>query len=71
MMDDGLLTRLDADEEVREQGRSAVLRRALAEYLDRRRRRRITDAYRHAYAHAKALPEEWSGWAEEGVWPDE
>jgi metal-responsive CopG/Arc/MetJ family transcriptional regulator len=37
LFDEPLLRQLDADEEVRELGRSAVLRRAAAEYLRKRR----------------------------------
>jgi metal-responsive CopG/Arc/MetJ family transcriptional regulator len=48
-MDESLLARLDADEEVRRLGRSAVLRRAVEEYLRRRRAAGIADAYRRAY----------------------
>jgi metal-responsive CopG/Arc/MetJ family transcriptional regulator len=39
MLAEELLARLDASEEVQAEGRSAVLRRAAAEYLDRRRKR--------------------------------
>ncbi|MGH9319799.1 MAG: ribbon-helix-helix protein, CopG family [Vicinamibacteria bacterium] len=38
LIDEPLLAPLDADEEVRRDGRSAVLRRAIREYLRRRRR---------------------------------
>ena len=38
MFDEDLLARLDADEGVKEKGRSAVLREATAAYLERRRR---------------------------------
>jgi metal-responsive CopG/Arc/MetJ family transcriptional regulator len=34
MLDEELVARLDASEEVKAEGRSAVLRRAVAEYLD-------------------------------------
>ncbi|PYR86414.1 MAG: hypothetical protein DMG19_13085, partial [Acidobacteria bacterium] len=36
-IDEALLAKLDADEETKRNGRSAVLRRAAAEYLNRRR----------------------------------
>ena len=39
LFDEALLRRLDADAEVRKVGRSAVLRRAAAEYLRKRRAR--------------------------------
>jgi metal-responsive CopG/Arc/MetJ family transcriptional regulator len=44
LMDEALLRRLDSDEEVQKHGRSAVLRRAAAEYLRRSRSRRIAAA---------------------------
>ncbi len=66
--DERLLTRLDADEEVKREGRSVVLRRAAHEYLRRKRRRAIADAYCRGYGK-KGAPEleEWAG---EGVWPE-
>lgn len=38
-MDEELLAKLDRDQETQRDGRSAVLRRAVAEYLKRRRHR--------------------------------
>ncbi len=70
MFDEPLLKRLDADEEVRRAGRSAVLRRAAAEYLRRRRARRIGEAYRRGYSHGSPLNDEFAGWEDEGVWPE-
>jgi metal-responsive CopG/Arc/MetJ family transcriptional regulator len=69
MLDERLLAELDADEEVRRDGRSAVLRRAAAEYLRRKRRASIAEAYRRGY-RGGAGPE-LERWADEGVWPDE
>jgi len=71
MLDEDLVARLDASEEVRVEGRSAVLRRAAAEYLDRRRREAIADQYRKAYAGAAGLGEELEGWQDQGSWPEE
>jgi len=51
MFDERLLKLLDSEEEVRKSGRSAVLRRAAAEYLERREDERITEAYRRGYAN--------------------
>ncbi len=65
-----LLARLDADAEVRHYGRSAVLRRAVDEYLRRRRRRSIAEQYAKAYAGDTGLGEELSGWEGEGAWPE-
>jgi metal-responsive CopG/Arc/MetJ family transcriptional regulator len=70
-MDEGLLARLDADEETRRDGRSAVLRRAAAEYLNRQRRRTIASSYQRAYAGKSGLGREFEGWEDEGQWPQE
>lgn len=70
MMDESLLQSLDEDEEVRKEGRSAVLRRAVAEYLERRRARRIAAQYQAGYKENPGLGEEWDGWEEEGQWPE-
>lgn len=70
MFDEALLRRLDADDEVRQMGRSAVLRRAAAEYLRRRRAGQTAAAYRRAYgASRSALEAELTGWPDEGTWP--
>ncbi len=69
LIDEPLLRRLDADEEVKRDGRSAVLRRAASEYLRRRRARRITEAYRKGYGGGKGLGDEFVGWEAEGSWP--
>jgi predicted transcriptional regulator len=70
MIDERLLERLDADQEVRRDGRSAVARRAIADYLRRRRSRAIADGYRRAYGTAQGLGEEFEGWEAEGTWPE-
>jgi metal-responsive CopG/Arc/MetJ family transcriptional regulator len=69
-LDDALLARLDADEEVRRDGRSAVLRRAADEYLRKRRKRVIADRYAKGYGAGPGLGREFSGWEEEGAWPE-
>ena len=69
-IDEDLLRRLDADEEVRRDGRSAVLRRAAFEYLRRKRRRAIAEAYERAYGRSSSDPA-LEGWEREGAWPDE
>ena len=71
LIDERLLSALDADEEVRKHGRSAVLRRAAAEYLRHSRSRRIAEQYRQAYAGETLASEELEGWVSEGVWPEE
>lgn len=65
-MDEPLLRRFDADDQVKRDGRSAVLRR---EYLRRRRARRITDAYRNGCRDGRGLGDEFVGWEGEGSWP--
>ena len=70
-IDEGLLAKLDSDEETQRDGRSAVLRRAVAEYLKQRRRASIAANYRKAYANGKGLSPEFEGWELEGVWPTE
>jgi len=71
MFDEALLQRLDADDEVRQSGRSAVLRRAAAEYLRRRRVKSIADAYKRAYGGKRAgIDRDLKGWPDESVWPE-
>jgi metal-responsive CopG/Arc/MetJ family transcriptional regulator len=71
LIDEPLLAELDADEEVRRDGRSAVLRRAIRDYLKRRRRRAIARPYREAYANGNGLGDEFEGWEKQGHWPPE
>jgi metal-responsive CopG/Arc/MetJ family transcriptional regulator len=68
-IDENLLTKLDSDEETQRDGRSAVLRRALTEYLHNRRRSTIANSYRRAYKGKEGLSKEFDGWEDEGVWP--
>lgn len=67
-LDDDLLARLDRDEEVRRDGRSAVLRRAAELYLQKRRAGAIASAYRKAYGDGTGLDKEFEGWGTEGAW---
>jgi metal-responsive CopG/Arc/MetJ family transcriptional regulator len=69
LIDEPLLRRLDADAEVRQFGRSEVLRRAAAAYLKRSRARRLAEAYRKGYAESSSLGADWTGWDDEGAWP--
>ena len=75
MFDERLLKRLDATPEVKRDGRSAVLRRAVEQYLRQRRRHAISEGYRAAYGDdrgsADGLGGEFSGWEDEGAWPAE
>ena len=70
-VDEKLLAALDADEEVRRLGRSAVLRRIASEYLERRRRSEISSRYQKAYGTGDGLGDEFEGWENQGVWPKE
>ena len=67
--DEQLLSELDESEEVKREGRSAVLRRAVHEYLRRRRRRSIAEQYRRAYAETNRVDTELEDWEEQGEWP--
>ncbi len=69
LFDEDLLRRLDSDTEVRKEGRSAVLRRAAAAYLRRRRAERIAEAYRRGYKDG-GLGAEFEGWEDQGAWPE-
>jgi metal-responsive CopG/Arc/MetJ family transcriptional regulator len=71
LLEEALLSELDATEEVNREGRSAVVRRAVAEYLLRQRRQQVREQYRNAYASERDLGPEFAGWEEEGTWPDE
>jgi hypothetical protein len=71
MFDERLLKRLDANEEVRKFGRSAVLRRAADAYLRRAQARRIAEQYRSAYSGNKQPDADLEGWENEGIWPEE
>jgi hypothetical protein len=73
MFEERLLERLDADEEVQRDGRSAVIRRAVAEYLRRKRQRTIAEQYQAAYGDGdgEGLGDEFAGWDSEGVWPED
>ena len=71
-MDEVLLREFDSDEEVQKAGRSAVLRRIVSEYIDRRRRISVANQYRRAYgAVGRGLREDFEDWENEGVWPRE
>jgi metal-responsive CopG/Arc/MetJ family transcriptional regulator len=71
VVDEKLLRELDATEEVKREGRSAVLRRVLADYLRRGRQARIKAAYERAYGESVDLGVELEGWEEQGTWLDE
>ena len=52
-LDERLLARLDADEEVKRAGRSAVIRHAVLDYLRRKRRSSVAEAYRRTYGDGR------------------
>lgn len=70
-MDEALLARLDRDDEVKREGRSAVLRRAADLYLRQRNARDVASAYRRAYGDKGNLGPEFEGWEGQGAWPAE
>ncbi len=70
MFDETLLCELDAEQEVKKKGRSAVLRRLVADYLERRRESAIDARYRAGYAGGEGLGGEFEGWEGEAAWPE-
>jgi len=70
MLDERLLEELDAAPEVARDGRSAVIRRAIADYLSRARRAEIRERYESAYGAGAEPAADLEGWADEGEWPD-
>jgi hypothetical protein len=69
MLDERLLEKLDATEEVQQEGRSAVLRRAVEAYLRQHARASIASQYRKAYRGDPRLGKEFAGWENQGAWP--
>lgn len=70
MFDEALLAKLDASEEVKQRGRSEVLRLATTEFLAKRREEQIDEAYRRAYAEHPVTEEEFPSWQDQTVWPE-
>jgi metal-responsive CopG/Arc/MetJ family transcriptional regulator len=72
MFDERLLRELGRDAEVKRDGRSAVLRRAAADYLRRKRREGIRQAYERAYGPtAGKTADDFAGWSKEASWPED
>lgn len=72
LLDEKLLRDLGRDAEVKRDGRSAVLRRAAAEYLRKKRREGIRLAYERAYGRdAGKAQDDFAGWTQEGSWPED
>lgn len=74
-LDEELLAEIDRRPETKRDGRSAVIKRALQLYLDRKQRESIDDSYARAYARggksSKARPNEFEGMLDAQAWPDE
>jgi metal-responsive CopG/Arc/MetJ family transcriptional regulator len=72
MFDEELLAELDKTTDVREKGRSAVLRQLASDFLRQRRKKEIDAQYERAYSGVEnPLGKEFEGWEDEGVWPPE
>jgi metal-responsive CopG/Arc/MetJ family transcriptional regulator len=72
MFDEDLLAQLDETADVREKGRSAVLRQLTSDFLRQSREREIDAQYERAYKGVEdPLGTDFEGWEEQGVWPPE
>ncbi|HKI02225.1 MAG TPA: ribbon-helix-helix protein, CopG family [Thermoanaerobaculia bacterium] len=72
MLDEDLLAQLDETTEVREKGRSAVLRQLTSDFLRKHREKEVDAQYERAYEGVKdPLGKDFEGWEEEGVWAPE
>lgn len=69
--DEELLAELDERPEVRERGRSAVLREAAAEYLVKKRTEDIARQYEQAYTRAPQSEAEVAEWESVQAWSEE
>lgn len=71
-IDDELLSRFDDDPTVKADGRSAVLRRAIKEYLANARAAEISRSYSDGYAATQGWTDEESDWLDDdGDWAAE
>lgn len=71
-IDEYLLKELDDDPTVKVDGRSAVLRRAITEYLASARAAEISRSYADGYAATQGWTEEESDWLDDdGDWAAE
>ena len=71
-IDEDLLKELDDDPTVKTDGRSAVLRRAIAEILARAKAAEISRSYSDGYAATGGWTDEESDWLVDGsVWATE
>ena len=70
--DEDLLTRLDELAEVRERGRSAVLREAAANYLAQKIAEDIDRRYEEGYRRFPAHEDpDLDGWTDQAVWAED
>jgi metal-responsive CopG/Arc/MetJ family transcriptional regulator len=70
MFEEALLSELDETAEVREQGRSAVLRQLASDFLRTRRAQATDGQYERAYGGVDSpLGGDFAGWEDEGVQP--
>lgn len=70
LLDEDLLAQLDETAEVREKGRSAVLRELASDFLRKRREQEIDAQYERADQGVQdPLGKEFEGWEDEGVGP--
>jgi metal-responsive CopG/Arc/MetJ family transcriptional regulator len=69
MFDEDLLAELDKTADVREKGRSTVLRQLASDFVGRRREREIDAQYERAYKGVEEAPlgEDFEGWEDEGI----
>ncbi len=58
-IDEALLKRVDRDPEAKKHGRSALVRRALEEYLKRKRDHEIAESYRRGYGEHPVAEDEF------------
>ncbi len=70
-LDEDLLHDLDADERVRQIGRSALLRQLARDYIRCERERRIDEQYARAYGEGRGMDAEWEDWEDSGDWPSD
>lgn len=70
-LDEDLLRDLDADDTVKEIGRSALLRQLARAYLRRERERRIDEQYARAYGEGGGADPASADWEANGDWPPE
>ena len=71
MFGEDLLRRLSESPDVKERGRSEVVREAVEAFLKQREKEQIAERYRRAYSDTSGLEVDLADWAAEGQWLDE